>query len=237
MTEIGWYNQTTKGNRHCPFCGSNLIKDKVHFLFQCPTYSMTRSKFYYKVKTLIPNITQLPIIGLINELMNSIRANKSILSRSHYPDYGSWFYFIGKMKLPKKETVHPAGTHPHLILSISIRVSNPWIMCRTGASTGPQVMRITGEATDVGSATSRGWGRGVAFPRCKIFDVVKADWCFDPFNDLFDADHPHVSLRELILKELFHCWKKRFKKPQKKDQVFSLYKFVHLLWFRHFLLL
>ena len=109
------------------------------------------------------------------------------------------------MKLPKKETVHPAGTHPHLILSISIRVSNPWIMCRTGASTGPQVMRITGEATDVGSATSRGWGRGVAFPRYKIFDVVKADWCFDPFNDLFDADHPHVSLRELILKKLFHC--------------------------------
>ena len=32
---------------------------------------MIRNKFYYKVKTLIPNITQLPINGLINELMNS----------------------------------------------------------------------------------------------------------------------------------------------------------------------
>ena len=32
---------------------------------------MIMSKFYYKVKTLIPNITQLPINGLINELMNS----------------------------------------------------------------------------------------------------------------------------------------------------------------------
>ena len=74
MIEIGRYNQTiTKDNRHCPFCGCNVIEDEVHFLFQCrgPTYSMIRNKFYYKVKTLIPNITQLPINGLINELMNS----------------------------------------------------------------------------------------------------------------------------------------------------------------------
>ena len=41
------------------------------YVSQCPTYSMIRNKFYYKVKTLIPNITQLPINGLINELMNS----------------------------------------------------------------------------------------------------------------------------------------------------------------------
>ena len=73
MIEIGRYNQTiTKDNRHCPFCGCNVIEDKVHFLFQCrgPTYSLIRNKFYYKVKTLMPNITQLPINGLINELMN-----------------------------------------------------------------------------------------------------------------------------------------------------------------------
>ena len=57
MIEIGRYNQTTKDNRHCPFCGCNVIEDEVHFLFQCPTYSMIRNKFYYKVKTLIPNIT------------------------------------------------------------------------------------------------------------------------------------------------------------------------------------
>ena len=75
IIEIGRYNQTTNYNRHCPFCRSNVIKDEVHFLFQCPTYSMIRNKFYYKVKTLIPNITELPIngliCGLINELMNS----------------------------------------------------------------------------------------------------------------------------------------------------------------------
>ena len=71
MIEIGRYNQTTKDNRHCPFCGCNVIEDEVHFLFQCPTYSMIRNTFDYKVKTLIPNITELPINGLINELMNS----------------------------------------------------------------------------------------------------------------------------------------------------------------------
>ena len=71
MIEIGRYNQTTKDNRDCFFCGSNLIEDEVHFFFQCPTYSIIRNKFYYKVKTLIPNITELPINGLINELMNS----------------------------------------------------------------------------------------------------------------------------------------------------------------------
>ena len=51
MIEIGRYNQTTKDNRHCLFCGCNVIEDKVHFLFQCPTYSVIRNKFYYKVKT------------------------------------------------------------------------------------------------------------------------------------------------------------------------------------------
>ena len=74
MIETGRYNQTTKDNRHCPICGYNVIEDEVHyFVFNVlgPTYSMIGNKFYYKVKTLIPNITQLPINGLINELMNS----------------------------------------------------------------------------------------------------------------------------------------------------------------------
>ena len=48
MIETGRYNQTTKDNRHCHFCGCNVIEDEVHFLFQCPTYSI-RNKFYYKV--------------------------------------------------------------------------------------------------------------------------------------------------------------------------------------------
>ena len=31
MIEIGRYNQTTKDNRHFPFCGCNVIEDEVHF--------------------------------------------------------------------------------------------------------------------------------------------------------------------------------------------------------------
>ena len=46
MIEIGRYNQTRKDNRHCPFCGCNVIEDEVHVLFQCPsTYPMIRNKF------------------------------------------------------------------------------------------------------------------------------------------------------------------------------------------------
>ena len=33
IIEIGRYNQTTKNNRLCPFCGFNLIEDEVHFFF------------------------------------------------------------------------------------------------------------------------------------------------------------------------------------------------------------
>ena len=70
MIEIGRYNQTNRHNRHCPLCGSNLIEEDVHFLFRCSTYPMIRNNIYNKIKTLIPNITQLPVNDLINELMN-----------------------------------------------------------------------------------------------------------------------------------------------------------------------
>ena len=67
MIEISRYNQTTKDNRHWPFCGSNLIEDEVHFLFYCPTYSLIRNNFSNKIKTLIPNITQLPVNVLFDQ--------------------------------------------------------------------------------------------------------------------------------------------------------------------------
>ena len=63
MLELGRYNPTTTNNRHCPLCGSNQIKDEVHFLFHCSIYSMIMNNFYKKVKFLI-NV-------MINELMNS----------------------------------------------------------------------------------------------------------------------------------------------------------------------
>ena len=63
--------KTTKDNRHCLFCASNLIEDEVHFLFRCTsTLTMIRNNFYKKINTQIPNITHLPVNVLINELMN-----------------------------------------------------------------------------------------------------------------------------------------------------------------------
>ena len=71
MIELGRYNQTTRDNRNCPFCGFNQIEDEIHFLFNCSKWSLIRNNFYNKVKILIPNIAQLPVNVLINELMNA----------------------------------------------------------------------------------------------------------------------------------------------------------------------
>ena len=71
MIEQGKYNQISGENRHCPLCGSNQIEDEVHFLFHCSKYSIIRNNFYQKVQSLSPNITQLHVNDLSNELMNS----------------------------------------------------------------------------------------------------------------------------------------------------------------------
>ena len=97
MIDIGKYNQTTKDNRHCPFCGSNLIEDEIHFLFRCTIYSVIRNKFHNQVKSLIPNITQLPIKALINEQMNSSNYFISIQFIEHI---SACFDLRGKL-LPK----------------------------------------------------------------------------------------------------------------------------------------
>ena len=71
MIELGRYNQITRDNRNCPFCGSNQIEDEIHFLFNCSKCSLIRNNFYNKVKILIPNITQLSVNALISELVNT----------------------------------------------------------------------------------------------------------------------------------------------------------------------
>ena len=70
MIEIGRY--TTKDNRHCPFCGSNLIEDEVHFLFRCPTYSMIRNNLIFTIKSrLWFQYYPFTSTRFINGLMNS----------------------------------------------------------------------------------------------------------------------------------------------------------------------
>ena len=66
MIELGRYN-----NRNCPFFGSSQTEDDIHFLYNCSKYSLIGNNFYKKVKILFPNITQLPVNTLINEMMNT----------------------------------------------------------------------------------------------------------------------------------------------------------------------
>ena len=73
IIELGRYNQTTKDNRHCPFCGCTLIEDEVHFLFLCPTHTLwleiiftIKSRLWYQIL-----YYQLPVNVLNNELTNS----------------------------------------------------------------------------------------------------------------------------------------------------------------------
>ena len=70
MIELVQYNQTSRDNRNCTFGESNQTEDEIHFLFYCSKYSLIGNNFYNKVKILIPNIIQLPVNILINELMN-----------------------------------------------------------------------------------------------------------------------------------------------------------------------
>ena len=105
MIELGRYNQNTRDNRNCPFCGSNQIEDEIHFLFNCSKYTLIRNDFYNKIKILIPNITELPVSVLINKLMNSannyinLQFMKYISARFNFRDellsslIGQWLNF------------------------------------------------------------------------------------------------------------------------------------------------
>ena len=75
MIELGRYNQTTRDNRNCPFCGSNQIEDEVLFLFNCSKYSLIRNHFHKKVANLVPNITQLFVIIIIYNIYRALIPN------------------------------------------------------------------------------------------------------------------------------------------------------------------
>ena len=82
MIKIGRYNQTTKDNRHCLFCGCNVMEDEVHFLFQCPTYCMITNEFYYVSQD--SDSKYYPVtyerFGMINELIWTLLVTLSIYS-------------------------------------------------------------------------------------------------------------------------------------------------------------
>ena len=74
MIESGRYDQILRENRLCPSCSSSEIEEEIHFLFNCPKYSIPRDEFYNEVQFHVHNIKQLP----------PIEANKELMSSSNY---------------------------------------------------------------------------------------------------------------------------------------------------------
>ena len=71
MTEPGRYDRIPRKNTLCPSCRSSEIEDEIHFLFNCPKYSIPLDEFYNKEKFYVHDIKNLPPIEAIKELMNS----------------------------------------------------------------------------------------------------------------------------------------------------------------------
>ena len=69
--ETGRYDNISRCNRICPVCGLS-VEDEIHFLFDCPKYSVIRDDFFFnKIDTRIPNYKHIPISTLIIQLINS----------------------------------------------------------------------------------------------------------------------------------------------------------------------
>ena len=80
MIELSRYNQTIRDKKFfCPLYGSNQ-KEEVHFLFlHSSKYAVIRNNCCTIKSKLIPNVTQLQVYVLINELMNS--SNSDFISK------------------------------------------------------------------------------------------------------------------------------------------------------------
>ena len=80
MIELSRYNQTIRDKKFfCPLYGFNQ-KEEVHFLFlHSSKYTVIRNNCCTIKSKLIPNVTQLQVYVLINELMNS--SNSDFISK------------------------------------------------------------------------------------------------------------------------------------------------------------
>ena len=130
MIERGRYNQTTKDNRHCPFCGSNLIEafffNVLRILWLAMNFTI-KSRLWFQII-----ITQLPINGLINELMNS----SNYFINIQFVKYISACFDVRDKLLSKQCNVFPSWrptlmspVHPRLFQKLFREVfGNAWIL-------------------------------------------------------------------------------------------------------------
>ena len=54
--ERGKYKNIKSGDRICKYCHNNETEDEVHFLINCPKYSLVRTKLFSYIENLCKNI-------------------------------------------------------------------------------------------------------------------------------------------------------------------------------------
>ena len=57
--ELGWYQGVPRHNTVCTKCSSNVIEDKLHFLFECSKYDEDRESMLFEITTVCSNFRNL----------------------------------------------------------------------------------------------------------------------------------------------------------------------------------
>ena len=57
--ERGGYKNIKSGDTICKYCHNNEIEDEVHFLINCPKYSLVRTKLFSYIEKLCKNFKDL----------------------------------------------------------------------------------------------------------------------------------------------------------------------------------
>ena len=76
-------------SRFCPICKSDNAEDEIHFLSECPAFSVERNVFFHSISKMCKNFTSMSnfrkcIWLLSNENANVLRCLLSLYTTEHY---------------------------------------------------------------------------------------------------------------------------------------------------------
>ena len=57
--EIGRYKKIPAESRFCPICKSDNVEDEIHFLTECPAFSVERNVFVSRISKMCKNFTSM----------------------------------------------------------------------------------------------------------------------------------------------------------------------------------
>ena len=61
--EIGRYKKIPAESRFCPICKSDNVEDEIHFLTECPAFSVERNVFFSRISKMCKNFTSRSLYG------------------------------------------------------------------------------------------------------------------------------------------------------------------------------